>query len=119
MTTGGAPPDEAGNGGFRVPRFYGADALAGWQEVVVAVHSQDAGEPASRTLRRAAREHRARFAAEAVCACKEAAGRDFVVSYRLSQWKQLDYAARVAKDPRELAIIVAALTGAGVDLFHC
>jgi 2,4-dienoyl-CoA reductase-like NADH-dependent reductase (Old Yellow Enzyme family) len=41
------------------------------------------------------------------------------VSFRLSQWKQLDYGARIASSPGELADIVQPLAEAGVDLFHC
>lgn len=41
IITEGTPPDAAGAFGADVPRFFGADALAGWREVVAAVH--DAG----------------------------------------------------------------------------
>jgi 2,4-dienoyl-CoA reductase-like NADH-dependent reductase (Old Yellow Enzyme family) len=62
---------------------------------------------------------RTRFATELVRACRHALGAEGVLSFRLSQWKQLDYAARIADTPDELGIIVEALTDAGVDLFHC
>lgn len=62
---------------------------------------------------------RARFACELVAAIKSEAGSDFPVSFRLSQWKQLDYAARIAQTPQELAALVEPLTASGVDLFHC
>lgn len=62
---------------------------------------------------------RARFACELVAAIKSCAGRDFPVSFRLSQWKQLDYTARLAASPAALAAIVQPLARAGVDLFHC
>ncbi|GAB1379065.1 oxidoreductase [Pararhodobacter aggregans] len=61
---------------------------------------------------------RARFAAELVMACKERAGADFPVILRISQWKQLDYAARVAESPEELASWLAPLVAAGTDAFH-
>jgi 2,4-dienoyl-CoA reductase-like NADH-dependent reductase (Old Yellow Enzyme family) len=64
-------------------------------------------------------ESRSRFAVELVRACRQALGPEGVLSFRLSQWKQLDYAATIAETPRELEIIVAALADAGADLFHC
>jgi 2,4-dienoyl-CoA reductase-like NADH-dependent reductase (Old Yellow Enzyme family) len=208
IITEGTPPDLAGNFGARVPRFYGADALAGWRGVVEAVHAegaailaqlwhvgafdpslvgmQDTLDPApvrlspsglaapGRPLGRAmslreieATVHaygdaaaaatqlgfegieihgahgylpdqflwaptnrrddayggdlagRLRFALEVVRECRRRAGDDALISYRLSQWKQLDYGARVAQTPDELAQIVQALAAAGVDVFHC
>jgi 2,4-dienoyl-CoA reductase-like NADH-dependent reductase (Old Yellow Enzyme family) len=62
---------------------------------------------------------RTRFAVELVRACREALGTEGVLSFRLSQWKQLDYRAKIADTPHELGIIVEALANAGVDLFHC
>lgn len=208
IITEGTPPDEAGAFSARVPRFHGAQALAGWQQVVDAVHAEGAAilaqlwhvgafdpsiigmedGPGARTARvspsglaspdkrigramtqaeiretveayaiatREARRAgfdgieihgahgylpdqflwrhtnerddayggsltaRLRFAREIVEACREEAGEGLVISYRLSQWKQLDYAARVAESPEELRMIVEPLAAAGVDLFHC
>ncbi|HZV09194.1 MAG TPA: 12-oxophytodienoate reductase, partial [Novosphingobium sp.] len=45
---------------------------------------------------------RARFAAEVVAATRAAVGPDFPIIIRLSQWKQQDYAARLATSPEEL-----------------
>ena len=61
---------------------------------------------------------RLRFAVELVSECRRRLG-DGILSFRLSQWKQLDFAARIAETPAELALIVEALSAAGVDLFHC
>lgn len=61
---------------------------------------------------------RSRFAAELVAGIKARAGADFPVSLRISQWKQLDYAARLAHNPQELAAWLEPLVEAGVDLFH-
>lgn len=208
IITEGAPPNEAGNFGARVPRFYRDDALAGWGRIVSAVHAEGCaivaqlwhigaftpsligmadslpatlerlspsglaapGRPFGRAMgpseiastlddfarsAAAARRigfdgieihgahgylpdqflwsgtnartdryggalaNRVRFAAELVAGCKAAAGADFLISYRLSQWKQLDYAAQVARDPAELGVIIEALCAAGVDVFHC
>ena len=63
--------------------------------------------------------HRTRFACDLVAAIKAEAGSAFPVSFRISQWKQLDFSARIADTPQELGIIVQGLARAGVDLFHC
>nr|WP_047165924.1 hypothetical protein [Sphingomonas sp. Y57] len=62
---------------------------------------------------------RTRFAVELVRAIRRATDSTFAISFRLSQWKQLDYDARLADAPGELAAIVGPLAEAGVDLFHC
>lgn len=61
---------------------------------------------------------RARFAAALITECKLRAGSDFPVSLRLSQWKQLDYLARVVDGPEALQDWLKPLVRAGVDLFH-
>ena len=65
------------------------------------------------------RSQRTRFACELIRECRRQAGDAGVISFRLSQWKQLDYQARLAESPGELAEIVEPLADAGVDLFHC
>jgi len=62
---------------------------------------------------------RTRFAVELVQACRRATSPDFPILFRFSQWKQLDYAARLATSPQELQDILQALVQAGVDVFHC
>lgn len=62
---------------------------------------------------------RMRFVRALVQACRSALGPRKVLSYRYSQWKQLDYAARIADTPDELAFFLAALRESGVDLLHC
>jgi len=62
---------------------------------------------------------RTRFVRELVQVCRSALGPRKVLSYRYSQWKQLDYAARIADTPAELELFLAALRDAGVDLLHC
>ena len=62
---------------------------------------------------------RAEFIVEVVRRIKQATGPDFPISLRLSQWKQLDYQARIAAIPSALEALIAPLAGAGVDLFHC
>ncbi len=62
---------------------------------------------------------RTRFAVEVVREVKRRAGKDFPVMLRISQWKALDYTARIAETPQELEVIVTALADAGVDIFDC
>lgn len=63
-------------------------------------------------------EHRARFPAEIVAAIRAVCGPDFVISLRLSQWKEVDYEARIAETPDELALLTGILRDAGVDVLH-
>jgi 2,4-dienoyl-CoA reductase-like NADH-dependent reductase (Old Yellow Enzyme family) len=62
--------------------------------------------------------HRARFPAEIVAAIRAACGADFVIALRFSQWKEVDYAARVAETPEELEIFTGMMKAAGVDVLH-
>lgn len=62
---------------------------------------------------------RSRFAVETVKAVRAAVGDDFPVILRLSQWKQQDYAARLAQSPDEMADWLQPLVDAGVDVLHC
>ena len=62
---------------------------------------------------------RTRFVAEAVRACREAVGPDFPILLRLSQWKQQDFAARLAETPDAMAAWLVPLVEAGVDILHC
>ena len=62
---------------------------------------------------------RTRFAAELVQACRRSTASDFPIVFRYSQWKQLDYAARLADDPAQLQTLLQCLVDAGVDIFHC
>lgn len=64
-------------------------------------------------------EGRMRFAVELARSCRSALGPRGVLSYRYSQWKQLDYGARVADTPDALGLFLGALREAGVDLLHC
>jgi 2,4-dienoyl-CoA reductase-like NADH-dependent reductase (Old Yellow Enzyme family) len=64
-------------------------------------------------------EKRTRFGAEIVKAVRERVGPDFPVLLRFSQWKQQDFAAKLAQTPAELERFLAPLADAGVDMFHC
>ena len=66
----------------------------------------------------AAMSGRAAFPAEVIAAVREATGPDFTISVRISQWKELDYEAKIAATPGELGQLVSILRSAGADLFH-
>jgi len=62
---------------------------------------------------------RTRFAYEIVKACRQAVGSDFPIILRFSQWKIVDFGARLASTPAELEVFLEPLADAGVDIFHC
>lgn len=62
---------------------------------------------------------RTRFATEVIRATRKAVGEDFVLFFRLSQWKTNAYDARIAHTPQELEQWVGPLADAGVDIFDC
>jgi 2,4-dienoyl-CoA reductase-like NADH-dependent reductase (Old Yellow Enzyme family) len=62
---------------------------------------------------------RANFGVEVIKSIRQAVGPDFPLLLRLSQWKQQDYSARLAKSPAEMEAWLGVLAGAGVDAFHC
>jgi len=64
-------------------------------------------------------EKRNRFAVEVIEAVRGAVGPDFPILLRFSQWKQQDFASKLAQDPRELEQFLSPLVRAGVDIFHC
>jgi|WetSurMetagenome_2_1015567.scaffolds.fasta_scaffold67275_3 2,4-dienoyl-CoA reductase-like NADH-dependent reductase (Old Yellow Enzyme family) len=63
-------------------------------------------------------EDRVRFPAEIVAAVRKAVGPDFLIGLRFSQWKEVNYNARVADTPAELDVMLKALRQAGADVFH-
>ncbi len=62
---------------------------------------------------------RARFAAEVVAAVRAAIGPDFPLILRVSQWKQQEFAARLAETPEAMEDWLGPLVEAGVDILHC
>lgn len=62
---------------------------------------------------------RSRFAADVVKSVRQAVGPDFPIILRLSQWKQQDYAARLAETPDVMTDWLGPLVEAGVDVLHC
>lgn len=63
-------------------------------------------------------EKRAEFAAETIRRCRAAVG-DLPIIIRISQWKSVDFDARIAANPEELERWVRVLVDAGVDVIHC
>lgn len=62
---------------------------------------------------------RSRLAIELVQEVRRQVGEDFVISLRLSQWKQQDFGVKLAHTPQEMEAWLAPLAAAGVDIFHC
>ena len=63
-------------------------------------------------------ERRAEFAAETIRRSRAAVG-ELPIIIRISQWKSVDYEAKIAKTPEELERWVRVLRDAGVDAIHC
>jgi len=61
---------------------------------------------------------RARYSAQIVTAIRAAVGPDFVISYRFSQFKEVDYGAVVAENPADLGAMLRLLRSCGVDMFN-
>jgi len=64
-------------------------------------------------------EQRTTFAVEIVRAVRKIVGDDFPLLLRFSQWKQQDFAAKLAATPAELERFLRPMVDAGVDIFHC
>ncbi len=62
---------------------------------------------------------RSRFAADILKAVRGAVGPDYPIIIRLSQWKQQDYAVRMAQSPAEMQQWLGTLVDAGADILHC
>lgn len=60
---------------------------------------------------------RLRYGVEVYKEIRRAVGPDMPVIARFSQWKQVDFKARVARTPEELGQILGAFADAGVDMF--
>jgi 2,4-dienoyl-CoA reductase-like NADH-dependent reductase (Old Yellow Enzyme family) len=60
---------------------------------------------------------RATFGVEVVKAIRKAVGSAMPIMFRFGQWKQQDFAARIAETPDELGQILQPLADAGVDMF--
>lgn len=62
---------------------------------------------------------RGQFAAEVVAECRRQLGPGKPVVLRISQWKMVDYNAKIADTPQELEALLAPAVEAGVELFDC
>jgi len=63
--------------------------------------------------------NRLRFGVEVVKAVRAAVGEDYPLILRISQWKSVDYNAKVAETPQEMETWLQPLADVGVDCFHC
>ncbi|ULL17197.1 12-oxophytodienoate reductase [Paenibacillus sp. H1-7] len=61
---------------------------------------------------------RTSFAVEVIEAVRAAVGPEFPIIFRFSQWKPVNYGAKLAVNPEELDRFLAPLSAAGVDIFH-
>ena len=61
---------------------------------------------------------RVRFPAEIVAAIRAAVGPDFLIGFRFSQWKEVNFNTRVVDTTEELRTMLGALEAAGADVFH-
>ena len=62
---------------------------------------------------------RTKFAVDIIKGIRQKCGPDFPIILRYSQWKQQDYADKLAETPQELEQFLMPLVEAGVDIFHC
>jgi 2,4-dienoyl-CoA reductase-like NADH-dependent reductase (Old Yellow Enzyme family) len=63
-------------------------------------------------------EARVRFPAEIVGSIRAAVGPDFVISVRISQWKEVNYEARIVESPEEFAALLQTFRNQGADIMH-
>ena len=61
---------------------------------------------------------RACYPAAVAAAMRDAIGPDLVLSFRFSQFKEVDYGAAIARDPDELRDMITLMRSAGVDMFN-
>lgn len=98
--------------GFDVIELHGAHAYL-IDEFFWAVTNQRTDRFGGATI-----EQRSEFAAEAIRRCRAAIG-DMPMIIRVSQWKSVDYNAKLATNPKELEGWARVLVDAGVDAIHC
>lgn len=64
-------------------------------------------------------KQRSHFAAEVIRSIRAAVGPELPIALRVSQWKQQDFAIRLAHTPQEMTDWLLPLVEAGVDILHC
>ncbi|MET0586920.1 MAG: 12-oxophytodienoate reductase [Novosphingobium sp.] len=62
---------------------------------------------------------RGQFAAEVIQACREQLEPGMPIILRMSNWKMVDFDARLADTPQELEELLAPVVEAGIELFDC
>ncbi|HCO59322.1 MAG TPA: 12-oxophytodienoate reductase [Porticoccaceae bacterium] len=62
---------------------------------------------------------RTKFAADIIRGIREKVGPDYPIILRFSQWKLMNYQARLVDSPETLEQFLQPLCDAGVDVFHC
>ena len=63
-------------------------------------------------------KNRSRLAAEIIKAIRSKVSSEFIVGLRFSQWKQQDYAAKLAHNPDELKDVIKSPVEEGLDFLH-
>lgn len=63
-------------------------------------------------------KNRSRLAAEIIKAIRSKVSNKFIVGLRFSQWKQQDYAAKLAHNPDELKEVIESPVEQGLDFLH-
>jgi 2,4-dienoyl-CoA reductase-like NADH-dependent reductase (Old Yellow Enzyme family) len=63
-------------------------------------------------------DNRIRFAREIVEAIRQVVRRDFLVSFRISQFAEADFEAKPIESPEELGALLSIMRRAGVDIFN-
>lgn len=63
-------------------------------------------------------QDRLRFPAEVLAAVRTAVGPRFPISFRFSQWKEVDFDAKIVRTPAELELLLSTIESAGADVVH-
>jgi 2,4-dienoyl-CoA reductase-like NADH-dependent reductase (Old Yellow Enzyme family) len=100
--------------GFDAVELHGAHGYLIDQFFWQGTNQRDAGAHGGPTL-----AERSRFAAEIIAAVRAAVGPDYPIIIRISQWKQQDFAVRIAETEAEMQTWLGALVDAGADIIHC
>ncbi len=100
--------------GFDAVELHGAHGYLIDQFFWQGTNQREAGAHGGPTI-----AERSRFAAEIIAAVRAAVSPDYPLIIRISQWKQQDFAVRLAETPDEMAAWLGALVDAGADIIHC
>ena len=64
-------------------------------------------------------ENRLRFGVELLEMVRDAVGPRYPISFRTSQWSNLDYGGKIFDSPKDIEIAAKRWSEAGADIFHC